>query len=136
VAKRVRVAPGSPLVTTHDNELVCTLTADDYRDREAAWLKLGKYVRASTSIVGGLSFRFAPARGLLDSLTELVRLEAECCAWMAFAITESPDGIRLSITSNGEDGERGVREAFGPLERQRASSTDLQAVDGSYGDLI
>jgi hypothetical protein len=36
---------------------------------------------------------------------------------MAFALSESPDGIRLSITSNGEDGERAVREAFARLVR-------------------
>jgi hypothetical protein len=100
-----------------DKDLVCTLTAADYRDREGAWLKLGNYLRASGALPGGLSFTFAPALGLRDSLAELVHLEAECCAWMAFAIAESPDGIRLSITSHGEDGERGVREAFGPMVR-------------------
>jgi len=100
-----------------DNDLVCTLTAADYLDREAAWLKVGGYLKTSATIAGGLSFRFAPTRGLRDSLTELVRLEAECCAWMAFAMSESPEGITLSITANGEDGERGVREAFAPLVR-------------------
>lgn len=100
-----------------DNNLVCTLTTADYRNRETAWLKVGSHVRASETIRGGLSFRFAPTRGLKDSLTELVRLEAECCAWMAFAMSESPDGVRLSITSNSEDGERAVREAFAPLVR-------------------
>lgn len=100
-----------------DNDLVCTLTAADYQDREAAWLKVGSYITTSAAIPGGLSFRFAPTRGLRGSLTELVRLEAECCAWMAFAMSESPDGITLSITSSSEDGERGVREAFAPLVR-------------------
>jgi hypothetical protein len=98
-----------------DKILVCTLTAADYRDREAAWLKLGNYVRASAGIPGGLVLTFAPALGLVDSLAGLVRLEAECCAWMAFAMSESPDGIRLSITSNIEDGERLVHEAFASL---------------------
>ncbi len=100
-----------------DMELVCTLSAADYRDRETAWLKLGSYVSASEAIPGWLSFRFAPTRGVQDALTELVRLEAECCAWMAFAISESPDGIMLSITSNGEDGERAVRGAFAAVVR-------------------
>ena len=98
-----------------DNELVCTLTAADYRDRETAWLKLGSYIRASEAIPGGLSFRFAPTGGLKHSLAELVRLESECCAWMVFAMSESADGISLSITSTGEDGERAVREAFDRL---------------------
>jgi len=100
-----------------DNLLVCTLTDADYRDRERAWLKLRPYVRAFAAVPGGLTFTFAPAIGLHDSLTELVRLEAECCAWMTFAIAESPDGIQLSITSYNADGERGVREAFAPLAR-------------------
>jgi hypothetical protein len=100
-----------------ENPLVCTLTGADYRDRERAWLKLRAYVRASVPVAGGLSFTFAPASGLHDSLAELVRLEAECCAWMTFAMAESPEGIRLSITSNSADGERGVREAFAPLAR-------------------
>jgi hypothetical protein len=100
-----------------DKNLVCSLTAADYRDRESAWLKLGHYVSASAAIPGGLSFTFAATRGLQDSLTDLVRLEAQCCSWMSFAMWESPDGIKLSITSDGEDGERGVRETFALLVR-------------------
>jgi hypothetical protein len=100
-----------------DNSLVCTLTAADYRDRETAWVKLRRFVRASAEAPGGLSFSFAPAVGLHDSLTELVRLEAECCAWMSFAIADSPEEIRLTITATGEDGERGVRQSFAPLTR-------------------
>jgi hypothetical protein len=105
-----------------ENPLVCTLIEADYRDRERAWLKLRPYVRASEVIPGGLTFTFGPAMGLHDSLTELVRLEAECCAWMTFAMAESSDGVRLSITSNSEDGERGVREAFAPLAEASRTS--------------
>jgi hypothetical protein len=102
-------------MTVQDTPIVCTLTAADYRDRERAWLKLRPFVRASEVIAGGLSFTFAPAIGLHDSLMELVRLEAECCAWMSFAMSEISAGVHLSITSNSVDGERGVREAFAPL---------------------
>ena len=102
-------------MTVPDNDLICSLAAADYRDRQAAWRELGTYVAASTAIPGGLRLRFAPALGLADSLTEVVRLEGECCAWMAFALSESPHGIGLSITANGVDGERAVRETFAPL---------------------
>lgn len=101
-----------------DNELVCTLTAAEYQDREAAWQKLADYIKSSAAISGGITVTFAPAIGLRDSLAALVRLEAECCAWMAFEMSESLDGIGLSITSRGEDGERAVREAFAPLVRR------------------
>jgi hypothetical protein len=100
-----------------DTPLVCTLTDADYREREHAWLKLRPFVIASEVIAGGLRFTFGPAIGLRDSLTELVRLEAECCAWMTFAMSETPDEIQLTISSNRADGERGVREAFAPLAR-------------------
>ena len=100
-----------------DKEFACTLTAADYQDREAAWMKLADYVRSSAAIPGGITVTFAPAVGLRDSLAELVRLEAECCAWMAFALSESPDGVRMSITASGKDGGRGVRETFAPLVR-------------------
>jgi hypothetical protein len=110
-----------------DNELVCTLSTADYRDRETAWLKLGDFIQSSTAVPGGLRVQFAPARGLAASLTELVRLEAECCAWMAFAMSESPEGIGLSITSTGDDGERAIREAFGPLVRRSWLDSDLTA---------
>ena len=100
-----------------DKELVCTLTAADYQDREAAWLKLAEYVRSSAAIPGGIALTFDPVLGLRDSLAELVRLEAECCAWMAFALSESADGVKMSITASGEDGGRGVRETFAPLVR-------------------
>ena len=102
-------------MTVPDSDLVCSLTATDYRDRQAAWRTVGKYVTASTAVPGGLRMSFAPARGLADSLTELVRLEGECCPWMAFALSESPHGIGLSITANGVDGERAARETFAPL---------------------
>jgi hypothetical protein len=102
----------------NNTPIACTLTATDLSDRETAWLKLGRYVIESSPIPGGLTFTFAPAVGLRASLTELVRLEAECCAWMALTIEGSPDGIRLVITSESEDGERGVRESFAPLARR------------------
>jgi hypothetical protein len=98
-----------------DNPLVCTLSAADYRDRETAWLKLKTFLIAAELVPGGLSFSFTRVAGLKDSLTELVRLEAECCAWMTFAMAESFEGIALSITSNSAEGERGVRETFAPL---------------------
>ncbi len=65
-------------MTVPDSDLVCSLTATDYRDRQAAWRKVGNHVTASAAIPGGLRVSFAPTRGLADSLTELVRPEGEC----------------------------------------------------------
>jgi len=100
-----------------DTPIACTLTDADYHDRERAWRQRRPFVRASASVPGGLSFTFSPATGLQASLTELVRLEKECCAWMTFAMADTREGVHLSITSDSVDGERGVREAFAALAR-------------------
>ena len=100
-----------------DNPIACTLTAADLQDRQQAWFKVGKFITASGPIPGGLSFDFANASGVSEALAELVRLEAECCAWMSFAVTEAPQGIQLAITGVGAIGERGVRESFAQLTR-------------------
>jgi len=105
---------GSP----SDVPIACRLTATDLRDRQQAWLKIGKYITASKPIPGGLSFEFANASGVQESLAELVRLEAECCAWMNFVLTDLTTGFRLAITGMGPDGQRGVRESFAPLTRR------------------
>ncbi|GAC1483187.1 MAG: hypothetical protein PVSMB9_08990 [Candidatus Dormibacteria bacterium] len=102
---------------TADPAIACTLGDADLRDRQSAWLKLRSYITATDEAPGGLTFSFAPVPGLLPSLRKLVALEAECCAWMTFAIANSPGIVRLSISAKGEDGERGVRESFAPLRR-------------------
>ena len=95
--------------------IACTLTAADFQDRRQAWLKVGKFITASTTIPGGVSFEFANATGVAESLTELVRLEAECCAWMSLALTDSPAGTHLAITAMGPSGVQAVRASFAPL---------------------
>jgi len=56
---------------------------------------------------------FATAEGLVESLGELVRLEADCCPSMRFVVTESP-AVRLTATAVRLDGERGLREVLAP----------------------
>jgi hypothetical protein len=95
--------------------IACTLTEADFRDRRHAWLKVGTFANAWCEIPGGLAFAFSAAPGVYESLVELVRLEAECCDWMTFTLGNGPESVRMTITANGDDGERGVRAAFAPL---------------------
>jgi hypothetical protein len=95
--------------------IACTLTDADLRDRQVAWLKVGMYANEAGEIPGGIAFEFSPMAGVYTSLSELVRLEAECCAWMAFTLEEQDSAVRLTVTAAGEEGERGVRLAFAPL---------------------
>lgn len=95
--------------------IACTLTAADLVDRQHAWLKVGTYGQSATEVPGGLAFTFRAVAGVDESLRELVRLEAHCCAWMTFALEPTADKLTLTVTGLGEDGERGVRESFAPL---------------------
>ena len=76
-------------------DITCTLSATGLRDRRSAWLKVGRHVAASEAVPGGIGLTFTVVPGLRESLAELVRREAECCAWMRFAMADVPDGIRL-----------------------------------------
>jgi hypothetical protein len=95
--------------------IACTLTAADLHDRQKAWLKIGRYSAGSENVPGGLAVVFDAASGVDASLRELVRLEAECCAWMTFTLERAPGKVVMVVTGAGEEGERGVREAFAPL---------------------
>jgi hypothetical protein len=95
--------------------IACTLTDADLRDRQSAWLRVGAYATGVAEVKGGLAYSFRAVTGLQESLDVLIRLEAECCAWMRFALEESNGRLHLSITGLGDDAERGVREAFAPL---------------------
>ena len=102
---------------TAGSAMACSLTAADLRNRQKAWRKLGAHITAFEDAPGGLDLSFAPVGGLLPALRRLVALEAECCAWMQFEITDTRGEVRLSIRAKGEDGERGVRESFAELTR-------------------
>ena len=95
--------------------VACTLTDLDLRDRRSAWLKVGQYAIEGTPITGGMRFRFTPAAGVEQSLSTLIKLEAECCEWMTLKLTELSDGLTMSVTALGDDGQFAVREIFAPL---------------------
>ena len=102
---------------TADQAIACTLSDADLRDRQSAWLELRRYVVGWEPVPGGLDLSFAPVRGLLPALRQLVAVEAECCAWMTFQITDPPGKVRLAIRAKGDDRERGVRKSFAQLTR-------------------
>jgi hypothetical protein len=95
--------------------IACTLTAADLRDRQAAWLKVGAFLRRSLDIPGGRSFEFSRASGVYESLEQLIQLEAECCAWLTFGLTQAGEQIAMTIVAEGSEGETAAREMFGPL---------------------
>lgn len=80
--------------------IACTLSSEDLRDREAAWLKLmASGLVERDAVPGGIRLSAQP--GAAAALLDLIELERECCAWIQFEVT---DGAVVTLTADG-DGE-------------------------------
>jgi hypothetical protein len=90
--------------------IACTLSAEDLRDREGAWLKLmGSGLVKRDVVAGGIRLSAAP--GAAAALLELVERERECCAWIQFEVR---DAAVVTMTAPG-DGEAVLTEMFKTL---------------------
>lgn len=100
-------------MTTNNAPIACTLGGADYAER-LAWIAnlnhdglLGHQRHEAT-----LELRYDAT--VRDRVHELVRKEAECCAFLTFALDESGRDVRLTITA--PDGARdGVDLFFEPF---------------------
>ena len=93
---------------TKSRPIVCTLTADDLRDRGAAWRKLwASGLLKRERIPGGIRLSAEP--GGAEALIELVNLERECCAWIDYDV----DATGATLTADG-DGEAVLAGMFLP----------------------
>jgi hypothetical protein len=87
--------------------IACTLSAEDLRDREGAWVKLlGSGLVQRDTVPGGIRLSADP--GAAAALLQLVELERECCAWIQFDVR---DGAVVTMTAHG-DGEAVLTEMF------------------------
>ena len=95
--------------------IVCTLSAEDLRDREGAWRKLlGSGLVGRSRVPGGIRLTAAP--GAADALMQLVDLERECCAWIRFEVSSQS---AVTLTAEG-DGEAILAQMFRPPEQSQA----------------
>ena len=90
--------------------IACTLSAEDLRDREGAWVKLMASGLVRRDVVPG-GIRLTAEPGAAASLLELIELERECCAWIQFEVR---DGAVVTMTATG-DGEAVLTEMFKAL---------------------
>jgi hypothetical protein len=90
--------------------IACTLSAEDLRDREGAWVKLMASGLVHRDVVPG-GIRLTAEPGAAASLLDLIELERECCAWIQFDVR---DAAVVTMTAPG-DGEAVLTEMFKPL---------------------
>jgi hypothetical protein len=77
--------------------VVCTLDDSDRTDRGRAWEKvLGSGGVRRERIPGGIRLTAEP--GVAAALMELIELERDCCAWIAYEVS----GSVATLTAEGE----------------------------------
>ena len=78
--------------------IACTLQAVDYKDR-LAWIA----ELARNGLLGSrrkdLQLELRYASSVVDRVREMVGKEQECCAFLTFELSETDDGVRLTITA-------------------------------------
>jgi hypothetical protein len=82
--------------STDDRAIACTLTGAAHADR-VAWIARLNGDGLRTWQRGLTSLELHYTVGVRDRVRELVREESECCAFLAFAVHESADAVRLTI---------------------------------------
>jgi hypothetical protein len=81
-----------------DKPIACTLGGTDYRERRAWIARLnrdGLLRHRREQLVLELHY----ARDVQDRVRELMRKEAECCAFMEFEFSEAATDVRVTITA-------------------------------------
>jgi hypothetical protein len=99
------------VTTGRELPLACTLEAAAFAERRARWEALSQRALAGRERTpGGVRLRYRAEPGVGDELSELVRLEGECCAFLEMRLRDDGAGLVLEVSGPPEAGE--VIEAF------------------------
>ncbi len=87
-----------------DTPIACTLSEAELRERESTILhSIRQSVLEVIRTADGYEYRFKPTSEILISVTQLVDLERQCCAFLTFRIVVEPQRpIRLEIAGPPE----------------------------------
>jgi hypothetical protein len=87
-----------------DIPIACTLSEAELRRRQSTILRsVRQSVLDVIRTADGYEYRFKPTSEILMSLTQLVDLERQCCAFLTFRIVVEPQQpIRLEIAGPPE----------------------------------
>jgi hypothetical protein len=83
----------------------CKLTSPELRERKATVLaSLKKQVVEKKELDNGFAYKFTNSQAILDELNSFVKDEKECCDFLSFEITTSPDKKETWLKISGADG--------------------------------
>ncbi len=80
--------------------LACTLGPADGAERSRRWRQLAaEALPVVRRTAGRLEVRYQPGAGVLDELRTLAAAEAECCSFVAWAVTEEAGDPTLLVSA-------------------------------------
>jgi hypothetical protein len=90
-----------------DLPLACTLGAIDGAERSRRWRQLAADAApVARRTEGRLEVRYQPGPGVLDELCALAAAEAECCSFVAWAVTEQGGDPTLVVSAPAGEPDR------------------------------
>jgi RimJ/RimL family protein N-acetyltransferase len=104
----------SPSAETPMTEIpvACTLGERELAERRSGLLaELRRHREEIRWLADGAAFRFSSGPAVVDLLTEFVRLESRCCAFLRFRLTVEPAGGPVWLELTGGPGTREFLEA-------------------------
>jgi hypothetical protein len=85
------------MTSRDDAPIACTLGGNHYRER-LAWIAQLNRDGLRSHRQGVLTLELHYSVAVRDRVHQLVRQEAECCAFLGFAVDESSDQVSVTIT--------------------------------------
>jgi hypothetical protein len=86
--------------------IVCSLDATSARTRQERWRAIGDSALLESERTADGSTQIYRADAVVErELSELIRLEAECCAFLDFSLTRGNDRLTLKVSGPPEAAE-------------------------------
>ena len=84
--------------------IACTLSGVDRQERGEKLARILARAEESRRLDEGLALRFPGGDPVLEELSELIRLERQCCPFLTFRLTVGPGGGPIWLELSGPSG--------------------------------
>ena len=96
-----------------DHPVACTLRPAEFEDRSGAWRALMEgWLIERQRIAGGLRLVFEKSPGVAEAASQLLRLEAECCAWLRSQVRDDDQRLLMDLTAGRPEGAEAIVVLF------------------------
>ena len=116
-----------------ETPIACTLRANDYHER-LAWIAQLNREGLQSHRRDAMTLELHYAAAVRDRVHQLVRQEAECCAFLGFAVNESADQVSLTITVPERAGEI-AGDLLAPFLANSGAESNPHTERCSFGDV-